>query len=967
MAAPQAEPPPSAAVDVRAIPVAAGPDALGRNLILRDGYPPPPWQGCEVLDIDDPQAAGDSTVRLLLQAAHERRRLVLRVPDLPDLHQVELAQPWELDATFRFKGELVAHLIRANAVELRDGRMCFWLAERALALGAVVGPTTDVVLPDGAAAWCDGGPVRFFEPAALGGNCLVHRISIEQGSLRPFGANTTTAPLSPDQLAAVTEPGAVARIIAPAGSGKTRVLTERVRHILCGWGLPARAVCLVAYNVRAAEEMRRRTPDLAGLQIRTLNSLALAIVNGTPPFAAGPGRRQTIDEPAVRDLLKGLVDLPRRTNTDPAAAWLEALSAVRLGLRDPAALEVEYNGDVDGLADVFPRYRSKLAEHSVLDYDEQIYLALEMLLQDAAVRAAAQRACRILLVDEFQDLTPAHVLLLALVAGPDAAVFGVGDDDQTIYGYADASPRWLLGFGDLFPGAAEHALGVNYRCPPAVVAAADRLLRRNRVRIPKAIRPMDGRASRLDDLVVLNGHAGRGESDDGWGGGEVAATTGHVGRLIEEGAAPAEIAVLTRVHSALVPVAVALAEAAVPVQHRLDESWLRRSGVAAALAWLRIAASAGRINAQDLRLALRRPPRGISPRVIDWMAEQGSIGGLAGLGERLGGRDAAKVFDVVSDIRGLDEAARAGATPSALLRVIRDELGLDRAMRTLEGSHRRLDRSAQTDDLDALVALGKLHPDLETFEPWLRSRLRVPATVEGVLLSTVHAVKGQEWPHVVVHAATEGLMPHRLAGDTEEERRIFHVAITRGMASVALSCGYPPSPFVAELFRQPEDDPKPQQHRSNGTQAARADPRPATPEGTPVTVGQSLTAGGYRGVVEDLIVDGVRLRVGAASILVPWEATIVVDGKRTRLARPPEDPATVARAEQLLREWRSQRARTEKRPAYTFLHDATLLGIAARLPGSLESLATIKGMGPSKLEQFGDEILAAVAEARREG
>ena len=100
----------------------------------------------------------------------------------------------------------------------------------------------------------------------------------------------------------------------------------------------------------------------------------------------------------------------------------------------------------------------------------------------------AQRASRLLLVDEFQDLTPAHLLLVRLLSAPAGDVFGVGDDDQTIYGYNGADPTWLIDFADLFPGAGDHPLKVNYRCPAGVVASADRLLRHNRRRVAKIIR-----------------------------------------------------------------------------------------------------------------------------------------------------------------------------------------------------------------------------------------------------------------------------------------------------------------------------------------------------------------------------------------------------------------------------------------------------------------------------------------------
>ena len=126
-----------------------------------------------------------------------------------------------------------------------------------------------------------------------------------------------------------------------------------------------------------------------------------------------------------------------------------------------------------GLADAFGPYRRALADAGAVDFDEQIYGAVEVLLADGEFRRRAQQGCRHLLVDEFQDLTPAHVLLLRLLAAPGLDVFGVGDDDQCIYGYVGRRPRPSSSTtSGLFPGAASHPLEVNYRCPAAVVDGA---------------------------------------------------------------------------------------------------------------------------------------------------------------------------------------------------------------------------------------------------------------------------------------------------------------------------------------------------------------------------------------------------------------------------------------------------------------------------------------------------------------
>ena len=397
---------------------------LGRSVVVRPGQAPPgEWSTCH---------RWDGELDHLETAWRQRLPLVIEVTEEPADNEVEERAVWSLTPSFAFRGERLAQFMFSNSVDVREGGERWPWDEAAVRLGAQPGGPGDVVLPDGRGAWCDGGPLQWRQE--LSGLAVVPRVSIEAGSIRPFGPNDTDAPLAPDQLAAVKHAGGAARIIAPAGSGKTRVLAERARHLIRDWNIPARALTVLAYNKRAADEMLDRTADLPGLQVRTLNALGLSLINRTR-------RVSTIDESEVRRILDSLVDLPRRANTDPAVAWMEALSAVRLGLVDPAEVEKEYGGDVDGLPVVFDRYRDILAERSIVDFDEQIYRAIEVLLGEPEARQSARRSCQVLLVDEFQDLTPAHLLLIRLLAGPCGEVFGVGDDDQTIYGYAARRPN----------------------------------------------------------------------------------------------------------------------------------------------------------------------------------------------------------------------------------------------------------------------------------------------------------------------------------------------------------------------------------------------------------------------------------------------------------------------------------------------------------------------------------------------
>src|SRR5690606_38857047 len=214
--------------------------------------------------------------------------------------------------------------------------------------------------------------------------------------------------------------------------------------------------------------------------------------------------------------------------------------------------------------------------------------------------------------------------------------------------------------------------------------------------------------------------------------------------------------------------------------------------------------------------------------LLGWIAEQRSVDGLQRLAGRLQTeREADKVLDLAVDVAKVRAAAEAGDT-AAVLAVVRDQVGSG----GLDASAAALDRwshgavSSHADDLDALAALAHLEPDPSRFEPWLRDALAQADDPEGVTLASIHAVKGQEWPHVVVHHVTAGLLPHHLVADAEEERRVLHVGITRGRRSVTIVAGSPPSPFLVELD-EPGEPP----------------PLRAAPAATPVT-SRSAPAGG---------------------------------------------------------------------------------------------------------------------------
>ena len=299
----------------------------------------------------------------------------------------------------------------------------------------------------------------------------------------------------------------------------------------------------------------------------------------------------------------------------------------------------------------------------------------------------------------------------------------------------------------------------------------------------------DGGASVVVDVVADGG----------------ASVVERVRNLVGDGAEARDIAVLTRVNSTLLAPQILLSEAGIDCMAPVGPWFLERTGVAAALAWLRLStAGSARLPAGALATAARRPPRGISPRVIEWIAEQHNVGALRRLAGRISDeRTSQRVSDFADEIERLGGMALDGADTLRLLEAIQHGTQLGASLdERLDASRRSVDRSAHGDDLRALLSVALHCDDPSEFEHWLSDRLTEgrrdgdegdaragrPSWGRGVRLATVHRVKGLEWPHVIVLSATEGLMPHRLASDIEEERRVFHVALTRGSESVAIIC-----------------------------------------------------------------------------------------------------------------------------------------------------------------------------------
>jgi len=351
--------------------------------------------------------------------------------------------------------------------------------------------------------------------------------------------------LDDEQRAAAVLPDGPAQVLAPAGSGKTATLVARI-GVLISAGVPAARILVVTFNRDAAAELGRRISSRLGLvprndgpEVRTLHALARQIV-----LDAGAPARLVADRlPILRSARRQVAaTLPADAHLPPAEELDSAVStAILEGRQHPHPV-----------SDVVEAYRRLLAIRGATDFDLLLSDALAILHRDAARRSRWQGRFRHILVDEFQDVDATQVELVGLLAEPERNLFVVGDDDQTIYAWRLADVRRILEFPVRYPDARRIILETNYRCPPAVVAAADRLIATNRERVPKRLRA--AATPRGDRVVPIMSWALRGpDAID-----ELAAA------LPGWAAQAGRLAVLTRTRAELAPLALALLRGDVP-------------------------------------------------------------------------------------------------------------------------------------------------------------------------------------------------------------------------------------------------------------------------------------------------------------------------------------------------------------------------------------------------------------------
>lgn len=883
-----------------------GPHCLGRSVVVSPWQATPvDWSTARRIDVSKINSIlnrlpdNDNVLKGLRRAWQEREALIIECPDFRVPSNPGFDNFWDLEPISSPPLEDLDFYVFANAVDLRDiGKPRFRPWDLALQSGAKRSDEADIIAPSGEHYWIDGGPLQVIEHEDLMGHGVVPRIHLQQKSFQTLHrASVLSSSLAVDQIAAVQHVSGPARIIAPAGSGKTRVITERVRHMVAQ-GISVNAITVVAYNKRAQEEILSRLSDLPGASVKTLHALAREVLGKRGISNRAPS---TINEIEVREILIGLVPaMKRRANTDPIEAWVDAAAFARDTLSSPAEVVASFP-DVSNFAKVINEYRGCLQDQNIIDFPEMVLLACEALLLDEGLRRKVRSRVGTLLVDEFQDLTPLLLLFVRLLAGPANEIFCVGDDDQTIYGYSGASPDWLVNFEEYFANSDQYALTVNYRCPGDVVQAAVNLLKNNTHRVQKHIQSSPSQRAE-SGLSIVNS-----ESPDQ----ELLRV---VTQQLEESASTRDIAVLARVNASLLGPYLVLSGSGIACRRPIGMSQeiLSRNGVASLLAWIDIAASAKRPFSQNsIALALKRPRISASPAVLQIVATKtdlGSIQTFVNGNKNLAMRQSLMKF--VDDCKKLQSLVENGATTLDVITHVLDTIGLAESCKDLDNSQRVARKTTHFDELQSIKSIAGLESDPAKFVSFVWDVLsRGGNNPDGITFETVHRVKGQEWANVHVVRAIDNQMPHQLSVNIEEERRIFHVAITRCLktCTVYVDGNESASPFVAEL--------------GGGVSAIKA----------------------------------MRVSKGSSpSSTSTSKQTLKVGDKVVQIVNYDNELF------ETLKEWRQVVAKQNRWPAYTVLNDATLKEIASVKPRTKNELRKIKGIGPTKLELYSDEVLEMI-------
>jgi len=630
-------------------------------------------------------------------------------------------------------------------------------------------------------------------------------------------------PLNPPQREAVRHLDGPLLVLAGAGSGKTRVITAKIAHLIERGVDPSRIIAITFTN-KAAREMRERAQALlksqgkageaAKVVVATFHALGLKILR-IEAKAAGLRPGFSIFDPA--DLESVVAELIATSDRGRARAAQWKISAWKNALVSPAtALEGAMDDDEIIAARAYANYGEALAAYQAVDFDDLIVRVVDLLERDAGVRARWQARCAHVLVDEYQDTNPAQYRLLRALVGEDTPFTAVGDDDQAIYGWRGATVDNLANLPRDYPDLKVVKLEQNYRSTVRILRSANALIANNTKLFDKRLWSDLGNGEPIRVVPAADDEA------------EAEAVVRRLSALkFERRAKYSDFAILYRGNHQARVFETALRGQNMPYDVSGGQSLFDKSEVKDFVSYLRLIA-----NDDDdpaFVRAVTTPKRGIGQATL---AHLGDIASprheslfaavyLPEAADAIPARQLATLTEfcgLINNLRSRAEREPAGRLLEELYKATGYEEWLVATLDKREAKDKTqsvrdlidwLSRKGENDDRN-LLELTQLVALITMLEG------REGERVDAVRLSTLHAAKGLEFPHVFLVGLEEGLLPHRESVETgkiDEERRLMYVGITRAQHSLHLSycrrrkragemMSCTPSRFIGELAQE---------------------------------------------------------------------------------------------------------------------------------------------------------------------
>jgi len=581
-------------------------------------------------------------------------------------------------------------------------------------------------------------------------------------------------------------------VLAGPGSGKTTVITRRVRWLIESAGVNPANILVATYTKAAAMEMKERFLHLMGnkrvsVNFGTLHSVCFTILKQAYHYSSA----NIIMEDKKFHILKEIVDEEGIELDDEADFISGVLNEISVVKGTMISLEHYYsiNCSEEVFKKIYISYQNKIKNLRLIDFDDMLLYTYELLDGREDILAAWQQKFKYILIDEFQDINLLQYMIIRLLAGKTANLFIVGDDDQSIYKFRGANPEIMLNFKNDYRKAKEVILNINYRCNKNIVEASKRVIQNNKNRYSKNLEA-DKKIGGPVSIKSFHNQA----DEYRWLIKEI--NDYHQIKKIPL----SQMAILFRTNMGSGLLLEKLMEYNIPFKAKdmlpnIYEHWIAKN----ISAYMRVAAGKGK--RQDLLQIVNRPNRFISREYLK--NQDVTINDL-----KQSYRDKDWMVKRLEQL-SYDMELLKSMPPYAAINYIRFGIGYE-AYLINYANERRMNKDDLIEILDELQERAKPFPDMESwfahideYGKLIKKRFedKKDETFDGVSLITMHSAKGLEFEVVFVIDVLEGVVPHQKAvmeSDIEEERRMFYVALTR--AKDYLHVYYPKERFAKKTL-----------------------------------------------------------------------------------------------------------------------------------------------------------------------